>query len=88
MHDGSLRLPNTPALLTELGNTRGTQLPSGAVRLEASIGHDDMASACVAACSLAIAAPPRWPDKGGLTAREKETYDQRLDQAIIRAGLF
>lgn len=91
LRDGSLRLPDDPALLSELGNVRGTALPTGGERLEAAIGHDDLASACVMACSIALASTPTWPLSGpGQENRwerqQREAQSRRLSSLLGNAG--
>lgn len=83
--DGSLRLPDDPQLLSELANIRGTALPSGGERLEASIGHDDRAAAAVMAASLAMAAPPGWPAHGA--GREHWYEREARERAWRRVAL-
>lgn len=91
LRDGSLRLPDDAALLSELGNVRGTALPTGGERLEASIGHDDLASACVMASSIALASTPTWPNAGpgreSTWDREhREEQQRRLMLAVYGCG--
>jgi hypothetical protein len=91
IRDGSIRLPDDPALLSELRNIRGTALPAGGERLEASIGHDDLAHACVQACSIALAQPSSWPTVGheqeaSWDREEREQRERRLMLACYGCG--
>jgi hypothetical protein len=76
MRSGELRLPNHPQLLSELANLRSTALPSGGERIEASVGHDDVAHAMCLAVSEALRSPARFAD-GDLTWYEREQADRR-----------
>lgn len=60
MADGLVRLPDDPQLRRELANIASKTLRSGAERIEARRGHDDMAHAAVLALALAMEEEPDY----------------------------